>query len=213
MTTQETHVTISVSVQKANEADLAALSGTLAAAFYDDPLFRWLIPEDSRRAEILPPLFRVIMEVNLAKDELYRAGANLAGAVWLPPGQQPSEDETAEQVPKFAHVTGEYAERVFQALDLMGEVHPSEPHWYLFVLGTKPEWQSQGIGSLLLRAVLDRCDRDGIPAYLEASNEGSKRLYLRHGFIVTGEIALPDGPPLWCMWRSPRPTRVRGDRQ
>jgi len=60
------------------------------------------------------------------------------------------------------------------------------------------------MGSALLREVLEGCDRDRSPAYLEASNEGCKRLYLRHGFTVTGEIRLPAGPPLWCMWRSPR---------
>jgi RimJ/RimL family protein N-acetyltransferase len=59
------------------------------------------------------------------------------------------------------------------------------------------------MGSSLLRTVLDRCDRDRTPAYLEATSEASMRLYLRHGFVVTGEIPLPDGPPLWCMSRSP----------
>src|SRR5882757_6067202 len=85
MTTQATDVGTSLSVQKVTEADLPALSGTLAAAFFDDPVFRWCIPEDSRRAEILPPFFRLVTEVNLPHDELYSAAANLAGAVWIPP--------------------------------------------------------------------------------------------------------------------------------
>jgi len=204
MTTQAADVGTNWSVEKVTDADLPALSGTLAAAFFDDPVFRWWIPEDTRRAEILPPFFRLVAEVNLPHGELYGAAENLAGAVWIPPGKQPTEEEMTELVPRFAHTTGDYAERLFQALDLMSEVHPTEPHWYLFFLATRPEWQSQGMGSVLLRAVLDGCDRDGSPAYLEASNEGCKRLYLQHGFIVTGEIPLPDGPPLWCMWRTPR---------
>jgi hypothetical protein len=28
--------------------------------------------------------------------------------------------------------------------------------------------------------------------------------YQRFGFAVTGQIDLPDGPPLWPMWRAPR---------
>lgn len=55
-----------------------------------------------------------------------------------------------------------------------------------------------------MRPVLDMCDRDGVPAYLEASSERNKALYLRHGFEVVGEIKLPDGPRMWPMWRSPR---------
>jgi hypothetical protein len=55
-----------------------------------------------------------------------------------------------------------------------------------------------------MRPVLEVCDRDAMPAYLEATSEGNKRLYLRHGFEVTGEIKLPDGPSMWPMWRTPR---------
>ncbi|MGB0096249.1 MAG: GNAT family N-acetyltransferase, partial [Solirubrobacteraceae bacterium] len=62
---------------------------------------------------------------------------------------------------------------------------------------------AQGIGSALMKPMLDRCDRDGMPAYLEATSERNRRLYLRHGFDVTGEIRLPDGPSMWPMWREP----------
>src|SRR5205809_572948 len=78
-----------------------------------------------------------------------------------------------------------------------------EPHAYLFLLGARPRWQSRGLGSALLRTVLEQCDREGTPAYLEASSPDNRRLYLRHGFEVTGEIALPDGPSMWPMWRAP----------
>ena len=43
-----------------------------------------------------------------------------------------------------------------------------------------------------------------MPAYLEATSERNKQLYLRHGFEVTGEIKLPDGPRMWPMWRTPK---------
>jgi hypothetical protein len=42
------------------------------------------------------------------------------------------------------------------------------------------------------------------PAYLEATSEINKRLYLRHGFETIGEIRLPSGPSMWPMWREPR---------
>lgn len=53
--------------------------------------------------------------------------------------------------------------------------------------------------------VLERCDREGLPAYLEASSARNRALYLRHGFEVVEEVHLPaDGPPVWLMWRNPR---------
>ena len=54
--------------------------------------------------------------------------------------------------------------------------------------------------------VLERCDDEGVPAYLESSKEKNVPYYERHGFRVTGELRLPkDGPPLWAMWRDPKP--------
>jgi hypothetical protein len=52
--------------------------------------------------------------------------------------------------------------------------------------------------------VLERCDRDGVPAYLESSKERNVVLYERHGFRVVEQLRLPkDGPPIWRMWREP----------
>ena len=98
----------------------------------------------------------------------------------------------------------EYAQRLFEILALMEARHPVEPLYYLFLLGTRPGWQGRGLGAALMAPVLETCDRDGVPAYLEATSERNKQLYLRYGFAVTDEILLPDGPTMWCMWRSPR---------
>jgi len=87
--------------------------------------------------------------------------------------------------------------------------HPAKPHFYLSVVGTDPEQQGGGIGSALLTPVLERCDLDQTAAYLESSKESNLSFYARHGFAVTKRIELPEGPPLWLMWREP-PGRRRG---
>jgi hypothetical protein len=53
--------------------------------------------------------------------------------------------------------------------------------------------------------MLARVDADGMPAYLESSNELNLALYRRHGFEVTSEVAIPGGPRTWPMWREPHP--------
>jgi hypothetical protein len=51
--------------------------------------------------------------------------------------------------------------------------------------------------------LLERCDRDSAPVYLEATSDRNRALYERHGFRAHGDIRLPDGPSLWRMWRDP----------
>jgi hypothetical protein len=56
----------------------------------------------------------------------------------------------------------------------------------------------------VLGPVLDICDREGLPAYLESSKERNVAFYRHHGFEVTGELSLPEGSVrLWLMWREP----------
>ena len=57
----------------------------------------------------------------------------------------------------------------------------------------------------MLAPVLQRCDREGVPAYLEASTVRNRALYERQGFAVTEEFVLGRGAPTqWHMWREPR---------
>ena len=183
----------------ATSVDVPALSNLLAEAFFDDPVFRWCFSDSSRRREILPRWFELVVSANLGHGEIYTNDGVIAGAVWLPPNTDDDEQLTTA----LGEVSGEFVGNLFEAFELMAEQHPYEPHHYLFLLATSPEWQGCGAGSAVLRPVLDMCDRDAMPAYLEASSERNKALYLRLGFEVVGEIKLPKGPSMWPMWRSP----------
>src|SRR6476469_7742729 len=65
---------------------LGEASDVLARAFHDDPAWRWVIPEDERRARLLPWLFRVGFEITVA-DVWTTQGRVLGAARWLPPGR------------------------------------------------------------------------------------------------------------------------------
>jgi hypothetical protein len=52
--------------------------------------------------------------------------------------------------------------------------------------------------------VLQRCDDERLPAYLEASSEDNARLYERLGFARRDEIEVLPGVRVRPMWREPR---------
>jgi ribosomal protein S18 acetylase RimI-like enzyme len=66
--------------------------------------------------------------------------------------------------------------------------HPREPHYYLFTIGTRRAARGLGVGSALMREVLEKCDGEQMPAYLESSNRENLTYYRRHGFEVQEEL-------------------------
>ncbi len=123
-------------------------------------------------------------------------------ALWLPPGVE-ADEEAVGAIAAEALPAAEQDE-VFAFLDQMGEFHPTEQHWYLPLIGVDATSQNRGYGSALLRHALERCDRDRLPAYLEATSPQNKPLYERHGFEELGVIQAGSSPPMWPMQRKPR---------
>ena len=103
-------------------------------------------------------------------------------------------------LPAFTRVFGRGITRVVKTLTTMEKVHPREPHYHLAYVGTRPDQQGRGLGTAVLRPMLDRCDAEGVPAYLENSKPRNEAFYVRHGFVTTGPIPLPAGaPPVMAM--------------
>ena len=191
-------------IRKAGRSDVPAMIEALAAAFQDDPIMRWLFPDDGRRPAILRTFFGLsARKVYLRYGESYVAGDAKAAALWAPPGKwKLSPLVILRNGPPLMRVMGTRLFAALRTLTLAERKHPREPHYYLAVLGTDPQYQNRGMGSALLSDMLARSDAEGLPAYLEASSEDNKRLYLRHGFRVVEEVPIPSGgPPFWRMWR------------
>jgi ribosomal protein S18 acetylase RimI-like enzyme len=202
-------MTTGSSVRKAALADTPRLAQTLASAFQDDPVIAWIFPDQQRRRRVLP----AFMEFRLRKlafphDEVWMTADRAAAAVWLPPpGRwQLPLFQRLRLLPGLVRFLGRRTASILGGLERMGARHPhNPPHWYLFILGTEPTAQGRGQGSALLSHMLARLDADQMPTYLESSNERNLAWYGRHGFEVTNEVAIPGGPPIWPMWREPRP--------
>ena len=136
------------------------------------------------------------------QDEVYVTDDLAGAAVWtLPDRWHVSLRETAELAPLVLTLR---LPIILAGLLRVERGHPHAPaHFYLAVLGTDPPRQGQGIGSSLMRPVLELCDREGVPAYLESSKERNVDFYSRFGFRVADEVRLTRGPSVWPMWRDP----------
>jgi GNAT superfamily N-acetyltransferase len=175
---------------------------TLVVAFSDDPIIRWFLPDSQRYLTHFPELLSLMVEIAVHEGSIDVSGPDAGAALWLAPGAE-LDDETLGGL-MYSTVEPERHEAAFDFLAQMTEYHPTEPHWYLPFIGVDPTCQRQGHGSRLLEQGLARCDRDGLPAYLEASSPRNRPLYERHGFVAFAEVQTADSPPMWPMLRQPR---------
>lgn len=201
-----TAVFLGTATRSIGRDDVAPLARVLARAFHADPVGKWLEPNEAARFDTLRRLFESEIEhVTLPQGASLTDRFGVGAALWLPPGHWKVPPLTlARLLPRFMGIFGRRLSLVLHGLFEVEKHHPSaEPHYYLPFIGVDPDHQGRGIGSALLKPVLERCDRERMGAYLEATSADNRRLYERHAFKVRGEIELPQGPIVWPMWREP----------
>jgi ribosomal protein S18 acetylase RimI-like enzyme len=191
-------------LRHATVADAQRLQTVLAEAFVDDPVFGWLMPNDSRRRARLRRYFGIeLRQFALPHGRVWTTD-DLAGAMLsLPPGKWRVPLGTTLLHGSAFGVQVARAARFGATMEWRHMRHMRAPHYYVRDIGVHPDRQGRGLGGALMRPTLDRCDREGLAAYIEASNERSAALYERLGFQLTEELRVGGSPPLRLMIRPP----------
>ncbi|GIJ47566.1 N-acetyltransferase [Virgisporangium aliadipatigenens] len=192
----------------AHTADAHVIAATVAVAFKDLDVARWLVPDDDERQAVLYRNFRIHVEHALEYGQVWTVPDHRGAAVWFARnGDLPAIDDYEN---RMTRACGPYAAN-FRALDAAFDAaHPARPHHHLAFLAVDPYMQGRGLGSALLEQHLIHLDLTPRPvgSYLEASSTRARELYLRYGYVDHGPPIRPaDGVELWPMWRDPHPDR------
>jgi GNAT superfamily N-acetyltransferase len=194
-------------VQSANTDHEARAISTIVLGFAADPMTRWVWPDASEYLKMMPRFVRAFGGPALGHGTAYITPEVRAAALWLPPGVEP--DHAAMGAIMEESLRPDIADDLGAVVKSMAEHHPSEPHWYLPLIAADPRWVGQGLGGLLMKHSLRRCDEEGIPAYLESSNPRNISLYERFGFNLIGKIQCGSSPVLTPMLRLPKMASAR----
>jgi ribosomal protein S18 acetylase RimI-like enzyme len=199
-------------IRLASQQDKEATK-VLSRAFQHDPLWLYLAPDEARRTRMLFSAFRILVRYSLLYGEVYTTAGLDGQACWLPPGQ------TTPRIGRLLRigVRGVPFQFGWKGLRRYADVErftaaahkriAPEQHWYLWGLGVEPLCQGRGIGSMLIRPVLQRADAGSLPCYLETMNEQNVPFYQKHGFNVMDEEEVSSGDGsrvhIWAMLREP----------
>ena len=186
-------------------------SEVMGRAFLNDPLWKYLVPDDAKRARVVPLSMGILVRYSFLYGEIFTTPTLDGIACLLTPGK------TAPTLRRLMWIgirnaplqLGWTGFRRYATIEnFSGEVHKRAVpgmHWYLWGLGVEPSRQGQGIGGLLIKPVLARADNDGLPCYLETMNERNVPFYVKHGFKIVSDEGVPrHGLRVWAMLREPR---------
>ncbi|MBN9117777.1 MAG: GNAT family N-acetyltransferase [Planctomycetes bacterium] len=206
-------------IDRLTRRDERAAVATLTAAFANYPLLSALCPDPVRRRWVTEAfaqfLFRLSVRAGVAHATRDRAAVVCA----LPPGREwPTEWDYYRcgvlSVPwRLRWRAGWWFLRlgpVFDSTRARGT--GGRPHWYVHLLGVRPESQGRGLSRLVLQPVFDAADRDRMPVYLETMPAANVPIYQKLGFTLLGRSELPGGLPNWELIREPAGTRVESRR-
>lgn len=191
-------------IELAGPSDIKTLSQVIALSFHGLAPSVWLIADPAVRGEVFPGYFQLYVEEAMERGRVYTTTDRTAVALWLP-NSGSDEPASADYDARLAAATGSRVER-FRTFDaLLEKHHPAGlRHDHLAILAVRPDHQRRGLATALLAAHHRHLDESAppTPAYLEASDAGTRSLYLKHGYADLGDpIQLPDGPPMFPMLR------------
>ena len=187
----------------AEPSDEATIAATLALAFFDDPVFRWFIPDDRRRRERLPRLFTLLYR--LESGTILTAPGGEATSFWRAPGT--AATSFSDILRRAGPLLGIFGTGIGRALAMSNaiEAHfPKVPFWYVHFVGARLDAQGRGWGSAMMRQGCARASAQGLPVYLETARASNVDFYSARGFTVTAEWDVRGGPHFWSLIHEPR---------
>ncbi|MFC4602915.1 GNAT family N-acetyltransferase [Rhodococcus kronopolitis] len=186
------------SVRPMRAGDLDRAAAVLADAFTGYPWTDWCVAADAH-TERLAGLQRIYLEhlaLPYGAADIDATGSGVAAFV---PPDVPEPDESV--VSRIVELHGDRVGRLAEAEDQLSRLPADPDAWTLATVGVARAGQGAGLGGALLATGLEELDRHSRACSLDTSTDRNLALYERHGFVVTGHVALDGGPQVWRMHR------------
>ena len=202
--------TSGIVIDQLTRRDERVAVASLSAAFANYSLFPLLCPNTTQRPRVIEAFCRFLFRSSVRHGGAFgTADCSAVICTWPPGAEWPSRwDSVRAGWLALAWRMGWRASllltRLENEFDDARVKHAAEPHWYVPLLGVRPEAQGRGLSRAVLRPVLEAADRDRVPVYLETATEANVAIYQKFGFECRGFSKLTNGLPNWELLRPAR---------
>jgi ribosomal protein S18 acetylase RimI-like enzyme len=200
-------------LQASDKKQAAAMA---CRAFYDDPMWSYVLPKKAWRARQIEWLFEKSFQVLGPLNTCFTTPNCEGIALWFPPGQNPNLGFWQELklgiglMPFTFGITGIRRGMVARA-DIERRQHEeiTEPHWVLNAIAVDPEHQGKGVGGALMNHIFARADTDNVPCHVITHNPANIPFYEKYGFTLIRKGTVFPGGPFVCSFRRLPHTPIR----
>jgi ribosomal protein S18 acetylase RimI-like enzyme len=186
-----------------NEDEFA---GVLSRAFYNDPYYCFIMPNDKKRAEQLQWWMKILLRYSFKYGTIHYTNDLKSVAMWLGP-DKPIIDDIKILSSGLILYPFRIGYRNFMRVTDISEqwkrehMKISKRHYYLMVIGVEPEFQQKGIGSRLMQVGLKKADDEKLECFLETVTNEDVKFYMKHNFDVIFNKGFGVKNQYWLMKR------------
>ena len=204
---------IKISSQNELSEVIDEISLVLAGAFYKDPFYVYIMPDDQKRMNQLQWWFKILLKYTFAHGDLYISANKKGAALWLGP-KKPAPDFIKLAFNGLIAYPFKIGLRNFWRMLVVSSqweaLHKKEKdmHYYLLVIGVDPSAQRKGLGKMLMEEQLKKADEEGLFCYLETVTEENVMFYKKAQFYPAKTGWMGKGNPYWIMKRAPEKKEI-----
>lgn len=179
-------------MRRAEQTDKRQVVDILSRSFDTNKSVNYVVKQGVSRKERIQTLMEYSFNVCLSNGEVWMSDDGNACALLLFPDRKKTTVKSiAWDIDLALNAIGvARVSSVLKRESLIKQNHPPGPFTYLWFIGVDPKNQKQGVGSRLLKEVIDMNDKKNRPIYLETSVASNLSWYEKFGFETYKKIDL-----------------------
>ncbi|MES2446625.1 MAG: GNAT family N-acetyltransferase [Bacteroidota bacterium] len=179
-------------MKKAEYNEKNLIVDILTKSFESNQSVNYIVKQDEKKLKRIEALMNYSFEVCYLFGDVFLSDDNKACALVLYPDKKKTTIKSIMlDVNLILSCVG--IENIKKTLDreaIIKKIQPKVPMYYLWFIGVDPEYQNTGIGSELLKEIIEDSRRKEQPIYLETSTLKNLPWYKKFGFDIYHEADL-----------------------
>lgn len=187
-------------MHKATSFDKQLVVNILTKAFFDNKSFNLIVRQDDNKNNRIQKIFDYYFDIHISAGFIYISDDNSACAMISCSDKRKESIKSIFADIKLLYYLGiRTALKGFKRERVVAEARTKSRYYYLLFLGVHPDKQGMGIGSNLMREILNNKNELDLPICLETSLIRNVEFYSKLGFYIYHEMQF--GFPLYFMVR------------